>query len=230
MRPGGPRANPTTRTRFEIPGDTMSKNTLLTLGALALGLAAPAATFGVCPTTPTDWDSENCTVNGGATTVCSYTTSAFTCDLSAASGASEITLVSSYDSTYFIEAWGDWNGEEFCCHTPSGWTGDDVIIYDSDYSDSIALYTPTWATWSTTPAPPTTRSPTSRSGVVAATTPSTAPPRPRPSTPSRSTAKKGPTPSTATLATTTSPAVSTTTPSTATRVTTRWTAMAATTS
>ncbi len=121
----------------------MRKNSLCVLSALALGLVSTTAQA-VCPTTPTDYDSEDCSVNEGATTVCTQTASTFTCDFSGAGGASTLVLVSSYDATYFIEAWGNWDGEDFCCHTTGGWTGDNVIVNGSAYGDSLALSSASW--------------------------------------------------------------------------------------
>lgn len=122
----------------------MMKSTLCVLSAIALGSFAPGIAHAVCPATPTDWNAEDCTVNGGATNVCTWTASTYSCDFSAAGGASNLVLVSSYDGTYFIEAWGDWDGEDFCCHSPTGWSGDDVVVYGSTYGDLLSLSHPSW--------------------------------------------------------------------------------------
>lgn len=92
-----------------------------------------------CPTTPVDYDSEDCVV--GTVTICSdVSADEFACDLSAADGASEIHVVTSWDSsTYKVQAWGYHDGDEFCCHSGANWNGKEVTVDGSAYGDTLVF-------------------------------------------------------------------------------------------
>lgn len=99
-----------------------------------------------CPTAPLNWDAEDCVVNSGTITVCDYTpaSSTWTCDVSAAGGPSNVVVVTDFDtSASNLEAWGDWNGERFCCELAGNDAGAAaaVKVIGSGFSDTLSF---TW--------------------------------------------------------------------------------------
>lgn len=115
----------------------------------AIGWTSPAwGSGGQCPSSPTNWDAEDCVVGG--VTVCysgsyyingSWVTE-FGCDLSGASTDSEVHLVEDYDtSTPGYEAWGDYGGTPFCCSvTTAAATPTLYWIIGSDYADDLEFH------------------------------------------------------------------------------------------
>lgn len=120
---------------------------LFSFGVCLLLLALRSAVVeAACPTTPLSWEAEDCLVEAGTVTVCTYTpaTSTWTCDVSGAAGPSNVVVVTDLDTAANdLEAWGDWNGELFCCEL----TGNDagsaaaVKVLGSDYNDTLSF---TW--------------------------------------------------------------------------------------
>jgi hypothetical protein len=101
----------------------------------ALAFASPA--HAVCPTTPVNWDAEGC--DGRCTT----TSTAFTCDVSGAGGSSMVVIVEDYATgAYEYEAWGNYNGNPFCCYSDADYEPTEIYIYGSAYSDTLEFTFP----------------------------------------------------------------------------------------
>ena len=112
--------------------------------ALLIGLFLPLnsahASGGHCPTAPSNWDAASCSVGG--TPVCDWNGSGeWLCNVSAAAGNSNVTVVSDYLTTSGddYEAWGDVNGVLFCCEAEcdvetnvriEGSPGSDVLTFE----------------------------------------------------------------------------------------------------
>jgi Ca2+-binding RTX toxin-like protein len=67
-------------------------------------------------------------------------TKVWTCDVSTAGGASSVVVVEDYDtsgSDDHYEAWGDYDGELFCCQVTDDDDVDEVKVVGSNYSDTL---------------------------------------------------------------------------------------------
>ncbi len=100
--------------------------------------------FAACPTA----FGTTCAVGG--TDVCTTTGTTFTCDVSGSDDSAECTVVSDYDATSDLEAWGfvrvsdgmgGYTQEEFCCESSQQVTPTAVYIEGSAYADLLQF---TW--------------------------------------------------------------------------------------
>lgn len=85
----------------------------------------------------TDYDAEDCSIN--STAVCSLSGSTWTCDVSADTASASVTAVTDFDSdNSTIEAWGDFDGEHFCCTVATS-SVTDLVVEGSQYADALAF-------------------------------------------------------------------------------------------
>jgi hypothetical protein len=98
---------------------------LAALVGLAPGVAAAAC--------PTPWSAESCDGR------CATTSTTFSCDVSGAGGASKVVMVENYSGASEYEAWGDYDGNKFCCESDAQYDPDTFIIDGSAYADTLKL-------------------------------------------------------------------------------------------
>ena len=70
--------------------------------------------------------------------MCSETSTTYTCNVSAGTQGAVVHLVSDYvGSTGKVQAWGLYEGSNFCCQSGPKWNGAEVEILGSDYGDTL---------------------------------------------------------------------------------------------
>lgn len=70
--------------------------------------------------------------------MCSETATTFTCDVTGGTQAAVVHMVTEYgSSTSKVQAWGEYEGSEFCCESGPNWDGEYVEILGSDYGDTL---------------------------------------------------------------------------------------------
>lgn len=101
--------------------------------AVLLAASVPTIARAACPTAPTNWNIAACN------SVCTTTSTDFTCDVSAAGSSSLVTIVSDYPGASNYEAWGNIGATNFCCASDPQYTPTHVTIEGSDYSDLLTF-------------------------------------------------------------------------------------------
>ena len=100
----------------------------------AIFLTMGAATFAPIPALaacPSNWSAESCDGR------CATTSTTFSCDVSAAGGASKVIMVENYSGASEYEAWGDYNGDKFCCNSDAQYDPSVFLIEGSAYNDTL---------------------------------------------------------------------------------------------
>lgn len=92
-----------------------------------------------CPTTPLNFNAADCVID--STYVCTTNSTSFTCDVSWSDEEATVTIVSDFDSGVPYEAWGEANGELFCCESNIQYTPTAVHIEGSIFDDILEF---TW--------------------------------------------------------------------------------------
>lgn len=109
--------------------------------SLLIVASAPMPALADCPTSPVNYNAQDCTI--GSNTVCSNgTVTSFTCDVSWSLDDAMVTIVSDFDASPDYEAWGEANGELFCCESGVQYNESSVHIEGSYFADLLQF---TWS-------------------------------------------------------------------------------------
>jgi len=117
----------------------MKTNTIITLGALAgMFFTIHNAEAADCPAGFGTYDT-NC---DGVCALDAYVTT-WTCDVSGASTVGRVAMVQDFGADHDYEAWGDVDGDKFCCAIDDVQQGGivDFVIIGSDNADTLSF---TW--------------------------------------------------------------------------------------
>ncbi len=98
------------------------------LFAITTAGLAPSTALADCPSV---WAGLACDSR------CTTTSTNFTCSVSGAGGASKVIMVENYDAATEYEAWGDYNGDTFCCASAAEYDPSSFLITGSAYVDTL---------------------------------------------------------------------------------------------
>jgi hypothetical protein len=105
--------------------------------AVLFGAVATSSSPALATDCPVGWGTPATNCDG----ICSSSGDTWTCDVSSATTGARVVMVSDHDTIHDYEAWGDVDGDKFCCAIDEG--SDPVIdtfeIIGSDHQDTLGF-------------------------------------------------------------------------------------------